>query len=257
VITNSDAGAKFAVSQLGVRPLSLRVIRNGIDFDALRLSACPGRLRQELGIAAAHPVIGFIGRKSPAKNVPRFLSVVRNLIPYFADLHVVLVGYKLDEAARAELAPDLPRERMHFLGPREDVPALLADFDVLVLTSDSEGTPNVVLEAAGIGIPVVAADVGDVRRIIRDGVNGFVVPARDIGAYVTSARTCVERAAEFKRTARDCWPPLEATYGLHRMAAETISVWETCLDRFNRPGTIVTGVGALKRIVDIAEQDRS
>jgi glycosyltransferase involved in cell wall biosynthesis len=150
-------------------------------------------------------------------------------MPHVSDMHAVLIGYKLDEDARSELAADLPSGRVHFLGPRQDVPALLADFDVLVLTSDSEGTPNVALEAAGIGIPVVATDVGDIRRIIADGQNGFVVPARDLEALITSTRVCVERAAEFKRATRDRWPMLEATYGLGRMATETTTVWEACL----------------------------
>jgi glycosyltransferase involved in cell wall biosynthesis len=191
-------------------------------------------------------VVGFVGRKSPVKNVPRFLNVVRNLMPYVSDLHAVLVGYQLDERARLELGADLPRERLHFLGPRQDVPALLADFDVLVLTSDSEGAPNVVLEAAGIGVPVVAADVGDVSRIITDGANGFVVPSTDISAYVTCTRTCLEQANELRRLARNCWPLLEATYGVHRMAAETANAWEHCLERFNKPETFVRAVRLLQ-----------
>ena len=87
---------------------------------------------------------------------------------------------------------------VEFLGLREDVPALLAAADVLVLSSDDEGFPNVLLEAMEASRPVVATDVGDVRDVVRDGETGFVVPLdadalaarlRELAANPQRART--------------------------------------------------------------------
>ena len=63
-----------------------------------------------------------------------------------------------------------------FLGNRPDVPKVLAGAGALVLCSDHEGFPNVVLEAMAAGIPIITAPAGDAGRIVREGATGFIVP---------------------------------------------------------------------------------
>lgn len=70
--------------------------------------------------------------------------------------------------------------RVEFLGYRIDTPALLASSHVLLLSSHSEGTPNVVLEAMASGRPVVATRVGDIGRLVTHGCEGFVVAPGDV-----------------------------------------------------------------------------
>ena len=70
-------------------------------------------------------------------------------------------------------------ERVRFTGGRDDIPELFSALDLLVLSSDFEGLPNVVMEAMAAGRPVVATDTGGSRELIREGVNGRLVPPRD------------------------------------------------------------------------------
>jgi glycosyltransferase involved in cell wall biosynthesis len=74
-------------------------------------------------------------------------------------------------------------QRVTLLGRRLDIPGLLSQSDIFVMASDSEGTPNAVMEAMAAGLPVVATDVGDVPRLVADGINGFVVPCNETGEY--------------------------------------------------------------------------
>ena len=69
-----------------------------------------------------------------------------------------------------------------FLGRRNDVPALLGSADMLVLSSDHEGCPNVVMEAMAARRPVVTTPAGDAGVLVEDGVSGYVVPFDDVEA---------------------------------------------------------------------------
>lgn len=80
---------------------------------------------------------------------------------------------RLETAAR-EL--QLSSEEVSFIGERDDVPALLRQADAFVLCSKDEGTPNALLEAMALGLPVIATPVGDVGALIVDGQTGFLVP---------------------------------------------------------------------------------
>ena len=72
---------------------------------------------------------------------------------------------------------------MEFLGHREDMPDLLRKADVAVLpTTYLEGVPRFLLEAAATGLPLVATDIEACRAIVREGINGLLVPPRDSGA---------------------------------------------------------------------------
>ena len=182
-LVNSHCGARILVDGLGPAQRVV-VVPNGVDFPELRESATTPELRSELGIATTDPVVGFVGRNQRVKNVPRFLKIASRLFEQIPGLHIVVIGSGLDESVRGRLAPNLPSARTHFLGPRQNVPALLKDMDVLVITSDSEGCPNVALEALGLGVPVVSADVGDVGRMIAAAQRGAVVRPDDVDGYV-------------------------------------------------------------------------
>jgi len=72
--------------------------------------------------------------------------------------------------------------------PHEEIPLWMNACDVLCLPSLSEGLPNVALEAMACGLPVVASRVGGVPEVVRDGVNGFLVPPSDPGALADALR---------------------------------------------------------------------
>lgn len=224
-LVNSHRGAAFVVRNFGAPEDRVVVVPNGLDFAALARRADPPVLRRELGLDRAVPIVGFVGKDSRVKNVPRCLEIVRRLARDDGSLHAVLAGGGLDGAARARLAPDLAPERVHFLGPRHDLPAVLADFDLLLLTSDTEGSPNVVLEALALGVPVVSSDVGDVARLLPPGA-GAVVPPPDVDAYVARAREVLAARDAARAAARAALPALEATFGLQAMVDATVALWD-------------------------------
>ena len=228
-LVNSYSGATLLRSKLGLTEAQTVVVPNGLDIAALRARARAGGLRTELGLSPQDVVVGFVGKDSSVKNVPLFVQVVRQLRTRHPDVHGVLIGHGLGEEARQKFAPDLPARCIHFLGTRTDVPAMLGQMDVLVLTSTSEGVPNVVLEALAAGTPVVAAAVGDVPYILQHANWGTAIAAPDPAAYADAALEWTVRRRKEASSERHYLSWLESTYSVEGMVTRTVSLWERVL----------------------------
>lgn len=143
----------------GVPGERITVVDNGIDFDGLVFDpAARERVRAELGVTPDAVLVGGVGR---LEEVKRFPQVLRALAPTLAPgvRELVLVGDGPLRAPLAELARSLGVSgAVHVLGPRRDVPALLAAMDVLVSASRDETFGMAVVEALGSGLPVVHAE---------------------------------------------------------------------------------------------------
>ncbi len=127
--------------------------------------------------------IGAIANLLPHKRVEDLLQMTRRLRDGGHDVDLHLIGDdSLDPAYTARLhslTDELGLERLaHFLGRREDVPTLLASFDIFVHASAAEAHPVAILEAQAAGLPVVATTVGGTSEIVEEGVSGYLVPPR-------------------------------------------------------------------------------
>ena len=177
----------YFAETVGVDRHRLRVIVNGVDTDRFRPigQAALAERRQALGLPPGL-VVGAVGRLAAVKNFPMLLRGIAAARGPGADLRLALVGDGEEGESLRALAATLGiSDRVHFLGWRTDVPELIASFDVLALTSWSEGLPLVVLEAMSAGVPVVSTAVGDVARVLDAGTAGTVVPIDDAGALAT------------------------------------------------------------------------
>ncbi len=235
-LANSHRGAAFVERKFRVPAGRIRVVQNGIDFVGLRRRAGETPYRAMLNIPEGVPVVAYVGKNSRVKNVPRFLSMWKAVSAAVPAAHAVLVGGGLGEDGRGSLLGACPGDRTHFVGPRDDVPALLSQSDVLVLTSDSEGAPNVVLEALAVGTPVVSTDVGDVSRMVVDGRTGFVVQSGLPDDLAKAAHRVIAASREFREAVRRDSPRLEDEFSLEAMIAATVEVWRECVG-VNRPGS--------------------
>ena len=222
VLVNSERGRQFVVRTCKVPPARVAFVPNGVDVDRLRNSAIPGAFRRELNIPAQAPVVAYIGRNARVKNIPRLLSVARKLLHEHPDVQIVLTGEGLDPSLVA--GTDLARvSRMHCLGPRGDIPSLLSDATVLILTSDNEGMPNVVLEALASGVPVVATDVGDLSHMLPKGCGALVPP--NVDQLASAILGVVADSPAYRRAAEQHAALMAATYSFQAMANKTVDVW--------------------------------
>lgn len=196
------------------RPEQIHVIPLGLDLSSLlSLNGQPEVLRKHLGLSAAIPLLGIVGRLVPIKQHEVFLQAARMLAAQRPEAHFAVVG---DGERRAELEA-LTRalgleDRVHFVGWQLDLPAVYADLDCVCLTSRNEGTPVSLIEAMAAGRPVVATAVGGVADLLGPVVErGEDYDITERGLLVQCSRTPRGIAAGIARVLSD--PSLRARMG--------------------------------------------
>jgi glycosyltransferase involved in cell wall biosynthesis len=144
-----------------------------------------------------------VGRLSPEKGQDLLLHAVARLREDFPGIrvHFAGIGPRLEPLQALARALGLA-DRVTFLGYVENMRSRYADMDLVVQSSLTEGLPNVMLEAALYGVPVVATDVGGTREVIRHGGNGWLVRAGSVDELVAGLRRYLSGPQEFIRMAQ-------------------------------------------------------
>lgn len=178
------------------RPFAQDLERHGLPSARIRIQHMPvgsfdvrpdqaSELRRRLGIAAGERVVLNVGRLSQEKGHADALRVFRRLRERMPaqTLRLLIVGDGPERRRLGVLADRLGLSRsVIFAGHQEDIAAFYAAADVFLLTSHSEGSPNVLLEAMSAGLPVVATRVGGVPELAADGVEALLAGRGDIEA---------------------------------------------------------------------------
>ncbi|MGN6153248.1 MAG: glycosyltransferase [Lysobacteraceae bacterium] len=209
--------ARAAFSAQGVKPRgALLAVPNGIRVERFEAATPEHRaaLRAALGLPVGTRLVGTVGRLNPVKDQAALLRAFARVHGGMADNALVLVGDgPLRDTLAAEAGALGIADAVRFLGDRGDVDALLPGFDAFALSSRSEGYSMALLEACAAGLPIVATDVGGNREIVRDGVNGRVVPAGSDVALAEAIASLLRdpgAAAAMGRAGRD-WALREAS----------------------------------------------
>jgi glycosyltransferase involved in cell wall biosynthesis len=185
VVANTFSGKTFAQRLFGLSSDDVHVVWNGIRLEELERQAAATAVdyRSEFFGDRHVRVACLAGSISPAKNYHLALDTAARLIAADPGWRVLLVGDRLSAPGpyrpgrgsdtstyKAEVLKHYERlglsDKIKFAGLRTNVPAILRQCDVLYVTSAREGFPNVVLEAMGLGVPVVSTEYSDIRRIL-------------------------------------------------------------------------------------------
>ena len=158
------------------RPEQYAVVPPGVELGPLPDRAAA---RAALGLPAGAAVVAYVGRLAGIKRPERVIEVARRV----PDAVVLVVG---DGSSRAELEAAAP-PNVRFAGWRDDVAPVWAAADVALLTSDNEGMPVTLVEAALAGVPAVTTGVGSAGEVVVDGVTGAVVPC-DVDALAAAVQ---------------------------------------------------------------------
>ncbi|AEE67581.1 transferase [Bordetella pertussis] len=158
-------------------------------------------LRGELGLAADDIVVGCVAVMRATKGHRELIDAMRPLMAERANLHLVFVGggSPMFEQTQAYVAELGLQARIHLMGTRNDVPNLLAGFDLFALATRQEASGTVYVEAEACGLPVVGTDVGGVSEMMRDGETGILVPVDDPAALGAALRRLIDDRALRRR----------------------------------------------------------
>jgi len=181
VLCNSESLRSYASTLAVARNSKLRLLgegsSNGVDIE--RFSPGPTNIRERLAIAPESKIIGFVGRLTRDKGLPELLQAFETIVRAEPAAYLLLVGWfdAAEDALEGELRTYILRHpQIVCTGFVADTAPYYRAMDVLVLPTWREGFPNVVLEAAATGIPVVTTECTGSRDSVVPEVTGFLIP---------------------------------------------------------------------------------
>ena len=137
--------------------------------------------KKEFNLECEDPVVGMIACFKLQKDPLSFVLLADKVLHYLPKAKFLLVGDGMLRFSIERLISKLNLNgKIELLGWRRDIPELIQIFDVMVLTSLWEGLPRVFPEAMACGVPIVATEVDGAREVIKNGINGFLVPPKDV-----------------------------------------------------------------------------
>jgi glycosyltransferase involved in cell wall biosynthesis len=220
-VADMERAARLRVA----RPPKSRLIRNGVRPVPSESLRDPAAVRKEVG-AVGRPLVVAISRLHRQKGVSYLLraaSLVRRELPQVKV--VVAGGGPLARTLEAELKVLKLEDSVSLLGERTDAPDLLAAADLFVLPSLWEGLPYVLVEAAALGKPIVAANIDGVREVIRNGVDGLLVKPRDPAALAASMLFLLKDSEFARRLGESARVAIPPKFSVERMIGETEALY--------------------------------
>jgi len=201
VLAVSKSVADAVVEEGLCSPTKIRVLVNGssngvdarVRFNPARMDPRDRRrLRAKLGVSGDGIVVGFVGRIVRDKGIAELASAWMRIRDQYENAHLLILGPREpQDPVPAEVLEGLTSDSRVItidLVPNEEMPQYYGAMDMLVLPSYREGFPNVVLEAAAMELPVVAARVTGCVDAVVDGVTGILVPPKDSGSLAAAMR---------------------------------------------------------------------
>src|SRR5262245_14461179 len=212
---------------LAIRRSRIRLIPNGVRF------VPPDRvtLRTELRLQPEDRLVVSLGSLYPVKGHTHLIDAIAMIADRHPRLHVAIGG-------RGEMADTLLarartyglQDRVHLLGLRSDVAAVLAAADIFALPSLSEGLPLALLEAMFARCPIVASDVGDVGVALEQGSAGVLVQPGDAVSLASAIERLLLNAAQAQAFGERAARRARAEYDLSRMVDRYVDVYRTALE---------------------------
>ncbi len=228
VICNSLAGAN-RLAAAGLPREKLQVVGNALPAEAF--VAAPPALPRRPGLLR----VGMVARMNARyKNHSGFLRIAARVHQQLPGVEFVLVG---DGPLRPEIEQEAQNldlgANVTFLGDRRDISAVLAAMDVAVLTSDSEGLSNVILEAMAASVPVVAYDVGGNAELVNEQRGALIAAGDEAGfadavVLMLAASSSSVSRQQLGSSAR-CFA--EENFSLERVRSRYLELYETLLQK--------------------------
>lgn len=216
VIAISEA-ARAALLAAGFPPGEVRVVRSGIDPDEIRRAAAPPfAIRESLGLPRGTRLVANVAALEPPKDQRTLLLAAHTARSSCSDMHWIIAG---DGPERDALDVEVRRlglvDRVHLLGHVARADALLAECDVVVMSSRAEGLGTVVLHALALGKPVVATAAGGLPEVVP---SDWIVPVGDAAALARKVIKALDHPSHF---------PLPAQFTASAMAAGVLAVYRS------------------------------
>jgi glycosyltransferase involved in cell wall biosynthesis len=233
VIAVSNEVRDYQIQYTGISTVKICVIENGVDVRRFSGQEESGRaFRDEFQIGAGVPLIGIIGRLQPQKDHANFLKAAVQIRSKLPDVRFLVVG---DGPLRDELITEAQTlglaSAVIFCGIRQDIPAIMAALNLLVISSKWEGLPVTLLEGMAAHLPIVSTAVGGVPNVVIDGESSLLVPSEDSLALANACLKILQNPTFAHSLAQAGYERVKSHFSLDAMIAKTLNLYEELLER--------------------------
>ena len=190
------------------------------------------RARQNLRINENQFVVLFVGRLVDIKRLDRFIRIINQVSESVPELLAIVIGDGPSREPAEALV--LHSKTVRFEGWKRDLGVYFSAADVVCLTSDNEGMPIALIEAALCGVPSVAANVGSTKEVVLDGLTGFVVKADDEAAYVEHLINLFKDPVLRNKLSINAMDHGNNTFGAERLAKDYAIIYQTQLAEMSK-----------------------
>ena len=232
MVAVSEDLKRFITGTVGVPAERIKVIYNGQEVFPPVAPEQRRRLRAELGLEEDERVVGMVGSLYPVKGHEYLLAAIPQVLRSYPHTTFLIVGRgELDLPLKEKVNRYGLKNRVRFLGLRDDVPALLSLMDIFVLPSLSEGLSIALLEAMAAGKPVIATDVGGNAEVVVDGETGFLVPPRDSDGLAGKICLLLGGNPRSRRMEENSRRRVQQYFSFEAMVNKYQDLYENCLHR--------------------------
>jgi len=222
LMTVSKAARDYMRDVDGIRR-EIDMVYLGFDFDRLAPNAeARARIRSELGIRDDEFIIGYVGNFATGKGHRQLIDAFEKIVKDVPNARLFLAG--------RDMRPDIAAyasDKIIFAGWRDDIPACLNAMDLFVQPSLSEAFSQVLIEAMGAGLPVIATDVGGAREVIENGVNGILIDPDDSEAIYRKAVWLYNDPESRNEMARKGMRSVHERFTAEQMIEHQMSLYKT------------------------------
>jgi glycosyltransferase involved in cell wall biosynthesis len=249
VITTGEAVAA-RVRAAGVPAERITAISAGVDVSRFHPGVSGASIRAELGLAPGAAVIGLVANVRGSKGHAVFLEAAREILAARPHARFLIVGDGVGfEDVRRRVREMALTERVIMTGFRRDIPEVMAALDVLVLPSTkSEATSQVIPQALAVGTPVAAAATGGIPEIVRDGETGRLVEPGNAPALARAVLSLLDEPARAREMALAGQALIRAHYSADATMTATTNVYCRLLRISPPPLRGEAGVGVVGRL---------
>jgi len=229
-ITVSYENVQYLKNIHHIKQERIDIVHNGIDIDQFAVAGNKderARLRQESGFTESDFVFGIVGRITEQKGHQYAIRALSELSKKYPEIKIAVFGDgELMNNCKDMVASLKLKSQVSFTGFQSDMQKVYKTLDALLMPSTFEALPLTLLEAMASGVPAIASNINGIPEVVRDGVNGLLVPPADIGALVNGIELIYNDRDLLNKMGVAARNTIELEFSLEKMVRDTISVYE-------------------------------
>lgn len=232
VIAISDAVKEHLMQDFNLDEHNIRVIHNGVDIAKSKLQnlECRIEIKNKLGLGDG-PLVGIVARLSDVKGHSFLIQAMKIVLEKIPSAQLLIVGEGKEKEKLIALTQRLGIEKSVFFIPVvTDTQRMLSLMDLFVMPSLKEGLGLALMEAMGMGLPVIGSDVGGIKNLIKDGYNGLLVKPKDTQALALTILELLQDSKMRQVLGNQAHIFIKENFSSEKMISQTEKVYKECLN---------------------------